>query len=133
MNRLGQTAVAIIAASGACIGGAAAIATTTGIAPAQFLTPSPTATFHAIADAVLPNRGATGPTVNSAVLHGPAAHAVTGASGTGASTNNAGSAQSVAHRAKAPTSHARSGASGAAGALTSARGAARGGDEREED
>lgn len=130
MKRLGQTAVALVAAAGTCLGGAAAIATTTGIAPTQFLSPSPTATLHAIADLVLPGIRTASPGVNSAVLRTTGTHATTGASGAAASTANGGSGQAAVRQAKAPASHARSGASGAA---TAGRGSARGGNDREED
>ena len=117
MNRMGQVLIAAITAGGACVGGAAALTTVTGISPAQLVQASPAATFQAIGDAtrtaaVQPN-GTPSPaaTILAAVRTSiPRTHATTGASG--AQTTANGTAKAAA--GKAPITHATSGASGAA-------------------
>ena len=117
MNRMGQVLIAAITAGGACVGGAAALITVTGISPADLVQASPTATLQAIGDATRaaaaqPN-GAPSPisTLQAAVRTTvPSTHATTGASGAQA-TN--GIANSATASRTAPATHATSGASGA--------------------
>lgn len=110
MKRLGQTAIALVAAASACAGGVLALSTVTGGLPMQLGT-SPVSTVQS-------NAGAAGKAegVNAST---PIAQASTPMT-----------VQPAAYRAKAaPATHASSGASGAAGGHSSSQE----GDEREED
>lgn len=147
MKRMGQAVIALVAATGACAGGAMAI--TAVAAPGAALAPAPIATVRAVLDTVAPapqltyttqaaaavgGRSTASPAgatvVSPAVAVAPQTHAVSGASGVTTSATlvtkaNPATARTTTIANPAPAAHARSGASGATTTVKAAAGTKR--------
>ena len=108
MKRVGQAVIALVAATGACAGGAAAIASVTGVSPAAYVSPSPVATVQALVGAIAPAQPVA---YSQQAASAVGAQAGTGTANGGATISSA-TLRSTAPSTPAPATHAVSGASG---------------------